>query len=151
MPASSDITSYDDEIGSIGKPNDVETAGGGRIVIYADAVTFKGDGAKIQANARPYSDWKARKYSLQGGSAGYIYVRTLNTVKQNSISDNSRIEAQGGYASGEGVTSGSGGVVIFDGGFDVPQNRVITNGGVASVESENGCANGASGTVFRVE
>lgn len=93
MPASTDITSYDDEIGSIGKPNDVETAGGGRIVIYADAVTFKGEGPKIQANARPYSDWKPRKYSLQGGSAGYIYVRTLNTVKQNSISDNSRIEA----------------------------------------------------------
>lgn len=33
----------------------------------------------------------------------------------------------------------------------MPQNRVITNGGVASVESENGCANGASGTVFRIE
>lgn len=78
LPAASDITSYDDEIGSIGKPNDVETAGGGRIVIYADAITFKGEGAKIEANARPYEDWKPRKYALQGGSAGYIYVKTLN-------------------------------------------------------------------------
>lgn len=78
-------------------------------------------------------------------------MRTLNNNKKNSISDKSRIEAKGGYSSGEDVTSGSGGIVIFDGGFEVPQNRVITNGGVASYESENGCANGASGTVFRIE
>ena len=51
-----DLSKYDFEIGSIGKLNDVETAGGGRILVYADSVTFEGAGAKIQANARPYHD-----------------------------------------------------------------------------------------------
>ena len=42
-----DLSRYDYEIGSIGALNDVETAGGGRIVIYADSVVFEGEGAKI--------------------------------------------------------------------------------------------------------
>ena len=64
MPAVTDISMYREEIGSIGKHNDVETAGGGRVVIFADSMTLEGEGAKIQANARPYEDFTARRYSL---------------------------------------------------------------------------------------
>lgn len=35
------------QMGSIGKANDVETAGGGRIVLIADSVTLRGQGDKI--------------------------------------------------------------------------------------------------------
>jgi hypothetical protein len=130
LPASKDLSNYDNEIGSIGKANDVETAGGGRIVIYADSVTFEGEGAKIQANARPYSDFTARRYSLPGGSGGYIYVKTTNANKENSFSADSTIEARGGYAIGDN-TSGSGGVILFDGGFNFSSDQVFANGGVA--------------------
>ena len=47
MPFVKDLSNYSSEIGSIGKTNDVETAGGGRVVIYADSVSFEGKGAKI--------------------------------------------------------------------------------------------------------
>ena len=150
VPAAKDLSNYKDEIGSIGKPNDVETAGGGRVVIFADSVTFDGEGAKIQANARPYSDFTARRYSLPGGSGGYIYVKTTNANKENAIAAESTIEAKGGYAIGD-HTSGSGGVIVFDGGFSVPTDRVVVNGGVAQRKTESGCANGAPGSVFRVE
>ena len=96
-----DLSRYDYEIGSIGALNDVETAGGGRVVIYADSVVFEGDGAKIQANARPYSDFTKRRYTLQGGSGGYIYVKTTEAKNSNSISEDSSIEAKGGYAIGD--------------------------------------------------
>lgn len=150
MPEVKDLSIYANEIGSIGKANDVETAGGGRIVIYADSVALEGVGAKIQANARPYSDFTARRYSLPGGSGGYIYVKTTNSNGPNTIADESRIEAKGGYAIGD-HTSGSGGVVVFDGGFQVSADKVFVNGGVAQREDESGCANGASGTIYRVE
>merc|ERR1719181_1851610 len=105
MPNFEDLSLYDEEIGSIGKPNDVETAGGGRVVIIADSVDFEGEGAKVQANARPYSDFTKRRYSLSGGSGGYVYIKTTNAHNDNKISDDSRVEAQGGYAIGE-YTSG---------------------------------------------
>ena len=150
LPMVKDLSKYDEEIGSIGKPNDVETAGGGRVVIYADSVSFEGEGAKIQANARPYEDFTARRYSLPGGSGGYIYVKTANAHNENSLEAGSRVEARGGYGIGE-FTSGSGGVVVFDGGFNVPQDDVHVNGGVSDQDTESGCGNGAAGTVYRVE
>lgn len=131
--------------------NDVETAGGGRVVIYADSIVLEGDGPKIEANARPYSDFTKRRYSLSGGSGGYIYVKTTEAISQNSISDGARIEAKGGYAIGDDIqhTSGSGGVVIFDGGFSVAHSNVVVNGGVGPEENNvKGCRNGASGTVY---
>ena len=150
MPDFKDLTVYTEEIGSIGRPNDVETAGGGRIVVISDSITFTGAGAKIQANARPYSDFTARRYSLSGGSGGYIYVKTANANKQNSLSSTATVEAMGGYAIGD-YTGGSGGVVIFDGGFFVPVDRVMVNGGVSERKEETGCANGAAGTVYYTE
>lgn len=126
----------------------METAGGGRILIYADSVTFEGEGAKIEANARPYVDDPPRRYSLQGGSGGYIYIKTTNVSKNNTISNDSRVEAKGGYGVGD-FTSGSGGVVVFDGNFNVAQDGVVVNGGVAASGEESGCGNGAAGTTYR--
>ena len=108
LPNFADIKDYTDAIGSIGKEGDVETAGGGRVVLIADSVSFEGAGAKVQANARPYEDFTARRYSLAGGSGGYIYVKTANVNKENSLSVESTIEAKGGYAIGD-HTGGSGG------------------------------------------
>ena len=149
-PQAKDLSNYNSEIGSIGKSNDVETAGGGRIVIYADSVTFEGAGAKVQANARPYVDFTARRYSLPGGSGGYIYIKTTNEhKKENTLSSDSTIEAKGGYAIGD-YSAGSGGVIIFDGGFSLSTDQVYANGGKSQRDDESGCANGASGTVYRV-
>ena len=44
-------------MGSFGTHDDVETAGGGRIVVMSDSLTFEGEGEKLAANARPYEDF----------------------------------------------------------------------------------------------
>ena len=75
-PQKTDLTNVMHEIGSIGKEHDIETAGGGRLLLYFDSFTLEGEGARIQANARPYADAEARRYGLPGGSGGYIYVHT---------------------------------------------------------------------------
>ena len=112
-PSVSDLTKTTDEIGSIGKQGDAETAGGGRILVFADSITLQGQGAKIQANARPYEDQKDRNYSLPGGSGGYIYIRTGESQKKNFIESSATIEAKGGYSKGDN-TGGSGGIVLLD-------------------------------------
>jgi hypothetical protein len=43
---------------------------------------------------------------------------TSNAVKENELGDRFRIEANGGYGTGS-YFAGSGGVVVFDGGFEV--------------------------------
>ena len=99
-------------MGSMGKTSDIETAGGGRIVIIADSVDFDGPGDKLQANARPYKETDA-KYELAGGSGGYIYVSTTNVNANNTIDSRAKISANGGYGF-LGSYSGSGGVIVFD-------------------------------------
>ena len=47
LPDFADLKDYTNAIGSIGKNKDVETAGGGRVVLIADSVTFTGSGAKV--------------------------------------------------------------------------------------------------------
>ena len=106
------------QLGSMGKTQDIETAGGGRIVVIADSVEFKDIGDRLQANARPYMGYD-RKYELAGGSGGYIYVSTTNNNSENSIDPDSTISAVGGYGI-QGSFSGSGGVVIFDLNFTLP-------------------------------
>ena len=145
-PYVKDLTKFDFEIGSIGKSNDVETAGGGRIIIYADSLTLKGDAAQIQANARPFHDQENRRYSLQGGSGGYIYARTAEVYKENSIDHKARFEAKGGYSLGE-YTAGSGGIVIVD-GFTLHMSNVVVHGGKSHNKNKSGCANGAAGSFY---
>ena len=141
---------YGDMLGSIGHADDVETAGGGRVVVIADSVTLEGEGEKIQANARPYDDFSKRSYSLTGGSGGYIYVKTTNTYKENTIDKESKISARGGYAIGDHA-AGSGGVIVFDDNFHIPFRQVSAAGGVAEDQGKDGCNNGAAGTVFMVK
>ena len=138
-------------MGSFGKHDDVETAGGGRIVVIADNVAFSGPGEKLTANARPYADFKRGKYSLPGGSGGYIYVKTSNENKNNTLDEESSISAQGGLGIGDNA-GGSGGVVVFDETFHLSSRNVKVNGGKAdefnTTGSSDGCKNGGSGTVY---
>mmetsp|Transcript_32354 Transcript_32354/g.23373 ORF Transcript_32354/g.23373 Transcript_32354/m.23373 type:complete len:96 (+) Transcript_32354:568-855(+) len=45
------------QIGSMGKSGDVETAGGGRILVVADSVSLKGSGNKMEANGAPFENF----------------------------------------------------------------------------------------------
>lgn len=130
----------------MGKAQDIETAGGGRIVVFADSVEFTGAGDKLQANARPYQGRDA-KYALAGGSGGYIYVATSNQYNENRIDPVATISAVGGFGT-QGAFSGSGGVIVLDDNFAIPVEQVSANGGTADVETEGGCGNGAAGTIW---
>ena len=101
------------QIGSCGQSDDIETAGGGRIVIIADSVTLDGNGTKISADGRPFADFERKSYSLAGGSGGYVYMSTANKVKNNTISLDAQISAKGGLGIGEHGGC-SGGVVVLD-------------------------------------
>lgn len=69
------------QMGSIGQPTDAETAGGGRMVIVADSMTLTGFGSALQANAKPtLEESVTSRYHLVGGSGGYIYVKTTNSL-----------------------------------------------------------------------
>ena len=129
MPFVKDLTKSHYEIGSIGKQSDVETAGGGRILVYVDSMTLEGEGAKIHANARPYHDQDKRRYSLPGGSGGYIYMRTGENYKSNKVDSAAMIEAKGGYSLGTN-TAGSGGIVILD-NFTLNFSNIAVNGGLS--------------------
>lgn len=107
------LDKVDKQIGSYGSIDDIETAGGGRIVLLADSVTFQGEGEKLSANARPFADFERGQYPLAGGSGGYIYVSTVNSNRNNTLSDGAIISAQGGLGIGE-YAGGSGGVIVFD-------------------------------------
>jgi hypothetical protein len=54
MPNLRNLHDYHHQLGSMGKPGDAETAGGGRIVIIAESLVLQGFGAPLQANAKPY-------------------------------------------------------------------------------------------------
>jgi len=124
----------------------VETAGGGRILVYADSITLQGEGAKIQANARPFHDQADRRYSLQGGSGGYIYVRTGENYKKNFVEKAAKIEAKGGYSLGD-YTAGSGGMVVLD-SLQIEFNNIVVHGGLSHNKNKSGCANGAAGSLY---
>jgi hypothetical protein len=101
-------------MGSMGEPGDAETSGGGRMVIISDSIIF--NGASVQANAKPYADSYNKNYYLVGGSGGYIYIQTTNNLNENKLGSNVTIEAMGGIGT-NGNYGGSGGVIVFDGGF----------------------------------
>lgn len=150
MPHPDYLDRVDKQSGSYGLHDDIETAGGGRIVIYADSVTFSGDGEVLSANARPFADFERGSYPLAGGSGGYIFVSTSNKDKNNTVSEDVTISAQGGQGIGE-YGGGSGGVIVFDDQFHLTTSRVKVNGGQADMEIDQedaGCMNGGSGTIY---
>jgi len=98
----------------------------------------------------PYADTlRMTTYYLVGGSGGYIYIQTLNKLNKNVIGNKFSIEAQGGYGT-NGNYGGSGGVIVFDGGFSVRTEQVTTAGGSAINSKLNidGCGNGDSRYCF---
>ena len=136
-------------MGSCRIHDDVETAGGGRIVLVADSVIFRGQGKKLDADARPYEGFTAASYSLEGGSGVYIYVATFNRVNENELGRNrDTITARGGLGIGK-YGGGSGGVVVFDDNFYISAYQVQVNGGKAEADPYlDGCMNGGSGTLY---
>ena len=135
-------------MGSCGQSDDVETAGGGRIVVIADSVILDGPGPKLSADGRPYLDFDRKSYSLAGGSGGYIYVTTANAVRNNTISLDAEISARGGLGIGE-YSGGSGGVVVLDNQLALSSLQVHVGGGAADRnDTEDGCMNGGAGTIY---
>ena len=61
--------------------------------MIADSITLDGEGEKLVANGRPYADVEKKSYSLSGGSGGYIYVKTINFVRNNTLSSESLFSA----------------------------------------------------------
>jgi len=86
---------------------------------------------------------------LAGGSGGYIYVHTQNSLDKNFFSEQFSIEAKGGYGT-NGFYGGSGGVIVFDGDFRPPERNIKAAGGTAydSLLNLDGCGNGAAGTIL---
>ena len=84
--------------------------------MIADSLILEGAGEKLSANARPYADYDRGKYSLSGGSGGYIFVATFNQDKNNTLSEKSTVSAIGGMGIGDSA-GGSGGVIVFDDQF----------------------------------
>ena len=139
------------------------TGGGGRIIIKADSIDFSSAGPKLQADGMPlpgHQNDDLRK--LQGGSGGYIYLLTENKKQKNNFHAKARISAVGGHGVGH-AGAGSGGVIVFDGGVehvlnstkksqDAYQLDLDASGGYSDYNSGkadyNGCANGASGTIY---
>ena len=109
---------------------DRSTGGGGHIHISVENLNFTGtSGRQLQANGLPDLD-KQDNDDLNGGSGGYIYVKTKNAKRENTISPSAQIEAKGGNGKNQGL-GGSGGVIILDGQFgehDV-QEMVKVQGG----------------------
>lgn len=104
-------------VGSIGVTNAFSTRGGGRVVISADSVIMLGSLVKIQANGMQQGGSTTLS---NGGSAGYIYIKTFNDYLPNQISAGSVITANGGG----GVSGGfgaSGGSILFD-NFNIPKD-----------------------------
>jgi len=54
MPDTSNLKDFMNQMGSIGKAGDSETAGGGRLIIIADSMNMTGSlGSSLQANSLP--------------------------------------------------------------------------------------------------
>lgn len=70
----------------------------------------------LQANAKPFETFTT-PYREPGGSGGYIYINTKNKYLPNIVNEDVHIEAKGGF----GTNGGSGGIIIFDKGFEIPQ------------------------------
>lgn len=150
MPNFEKLDLFMNQMGSIGQPGDAETSGGGRMVIVADSMNLTGWGSPLQANAKPsLEESRTTTYHLVGGSGGYMYLKTANKYNKNNLGEKFRVEAQGGHGTHSNY-GGSGGVIIFDGGFSVRHEQVTAAGGssVKSSINQDGCGNGAAGTLF---
>jgi hypothetical protein len=140
-------------IGSMGQayPMDTSTQGGGHVHIHVDSLELSGAGVQIKADGIPWLNKNDDPADLNGGSGGYIFIKTANKDKPNVIDTKATVSAQGGFGKNKGL-GGAGGVVVLDTGLD-PQSFDSVfkvnggTGGSASGEARP-CATGASGTVY---
>lgn len=93
--------------------NDPSVRGGGHIHINVDSIYLEGEESHIRANGGPDEDGYDSK-DKNGGSGGYVYIKTQNTLKPNTFDEKSSIEAKGGRGHYNGF-GGSGGIIIFEG------------------------------------
>ncbi len=91
---------------------DIETHGGGRVVINVDSLNLEGSNKHINADGFPLQN--VSRIARNGGSGGYIYIRTNQRLSKNQISSSTLITANGGFGVANGL-GGSGGVIILDG------------------------------------
>ena len=142
-----------DRVGSAGMTGAYAkaTAGGGSIHIEVDSINLNGKGHQLRANAFPLSETRTDD-SLQGGSGGYVMLKTLELSQKNSIVGGA-VEVKGGYGKNSGY-GGSGGVIFYDGSFRLGLKTSVMFGGYGDskaykaddVTHAKGCQNGASGT-----
>ena len=106
---------------------------------------------QIKANGLPTEDDDDDENDLNGGSGGYIYIKTSNEYNQNYVDKDSKISAAGGFGKNKGF-GGAGGVVVFDGSMRSGFLNTLIHGGLSgSVYNKTepiGCGNGAAGTIF---
>ena len=111
----------------MGEPSDTSTSGGGHVQIYVDSITIFDQNQTITADGLPNKD-KYDRDNLNGGTGGYIYIKTYNKFSNNSIEGDALISARGGFGINNGL-GGAGGVVVLDGNFS--RDNILTNFKVA--------------------
>eukprot|EP00347_Sterkiella_histriomuscorum_P024011 403332615 len=146
-------------IGSQGISGDIYTNGGGRVIFIVDSLRIEGKGDKIQANGGPLplnrkinNDLKVR----EGGSGGYIYIKTTQNITKNSIESGARIVANGGHGK-NGGNGGAGGQIIFE-KLLIDINYVTANPGQTldymnniDLRQTQICRNGGPGMIYFVD
>lgn len=141
-------------IGSAGHafPLDTSTQGGGHIHLNIDSLTLENAGQQIMADGIPVLEKKDLPDDLNGGSGGYIYIKTANKLKPNSFSHGSSISASGGHGKNQGL-GGAGGVIVLDGVFNPQDVRGVfyVNGGSSGPSFQDDCGAGAAGTIYFVK
>ena len=97
----------------MGAANSVRTAGGGYIYLNIDQLILKGTGEKISADGYPKFGSEI-DMTLNGGTGGYIFIKTQNQYGQNEIGSKTMITARGGLGKLDGL-AGAGGMIYFAG------------------------------------
>jgi len=95
----------------MGMSGDPYTLGGGRVVIIVDSIRIEGKGDRISANGIPLRiDSSITK---NGGSGGFVYIKTFNKIGKNSAEIGSMISANGGFGVCNGL-GGAGGLIVLE-------------------------------------
>jgi len=89
-------------------------------VAWVDNVQLEG---KITSRGFPYADYSKLR-TVNGGSGGYIYLRTANKYKGNALTGT--VSVEGGYGTNGGY-GGSGGRIVLDNvNFPNEETQLIT-------------------------
>ena len=99
----------------MGAANSPRTAGGGYIYLNIDQLIIDGTGEKISADGFPKFGSETER-TLNGGTGGYIFIKTQNKYGENDIGSKTMITARGGLGKRDGL-AGAGGMIYFAGNF----------------------------------